>query len=221
MDPRPELRTRQGRRRFRRALAWGFLASLAFHAAVFLLWRGLPAADAPGGPAAASRAAEPRPTEGALRAVDLAASAAPEEIPPPSAPRLDPLAPPPEWDDASESPSLGPVSLEEPAGGPPGEGGAERGRGADRGPGSGTRGPVPRSILPQWDPPPDVRGMRVTVHVHVDAEGRPSGEVRLDPPTPDSAFNRRLVDKVRRMEYEPARRNGEPVAGWAQITFVF
>lgn len=63
--------------------------------------------------------------------------------------------------------------------------------------------------------------MRVTVHVHVDAKGRPSGEVRLDPPTPDSAFNRRLVDKIRRMEYEPARRNGEPVAGWAQITFVF
>ncbi len=221
MDSRAQLRSRQGGRRFRRALAWGFLGSAALHAAVFLLWRGLPAADVPGGPAASSVAAEPRPTEGALRAVDLAASAAPEEIPPPPAPRLNAFAPPLDWDDASESPSLGPVSLEREPGGSPAEGGSERGRGADRGPGSGTHGPVPRSILPQWDPPPDVRGMRVSVYVHVDAEGRPSGEVRLDPPTPDSAFNRRLVEKVRRMEYEPARRDGEPVAGWAQITFVF
>lgn len=220
MDSRAQLRSRQGRRRFRRALAWGFLASLVLHAAVFLLWRGLPAADVPGGPAASSRA-EPRPVEGALRAVGLATPVAREEIRPPPAPVLDPLAPSVEWEDASESPSLGPVSLERPTDGAPGGGGAEDGRGADRGPGSGTHGPVPRSILPQWDPPPDVRGMRVTVHVHVDSKGRPSGDVRLDPPTPDSAFNRRLLEKVRRMEYEPARRDGEPIAGWAQITFVF
>ncbi len=63
--------------------------------------------------------------------------------------------------------------------------------------------------------------MRVTARVLVDAEGKPIGDVQLDPPTPDRDFNRRLVDKVLQMEYIPASRDGEPVEAWAEITFVF
>jgi len=59
------------------------------------------------------------------------------------------------------------------------------------------------------------------VRVFVDAEGRPTGEVQLRPPTPNKRFNRKLIENVRRMEYYPARRNGLPVPGWAEITFVF
>jgi hypothetical protein len=63
--------------------------------------------------------------------------------------------------------------------------------------------------------------MRVTARVLVNAEGKPIGDVQLHPPTPNGDFNRRLVDKVLRMEYIPARREGEAVEAWAEITFVF
>jgi hypothetical protein len=63
--------------------------------------------------------------------------------------------------------------------------------------------------------------MRVTARVLVSAEGQPLGEVQLVPPTPDQAFNRRLVEKVLQMQYIPGRRDGEPVEAWAEITFVF
>jgi len=94
----------------------------------------------------------------------------------------------------------------------------------DGGEGSGSEdfvAPIPRSVLPYWDPPRSVRGLEVTVRIHVDAFGKPTGEVQLDPPTPDRRFNREIEDRVRRMEYRPGSRNGSPVAGWAEITFIF
>jgi TonB family protein len=100
-------------------------------------------------------------------------------------------------------------------------GGAGEGDGGD---GAGSEdfvSPMPRSILPHWDPPKSVRGLEVTVRIHVDAFGKPTGEVYLDPPTPDRRFNREIEERVRRMEYRPASRNGSPVAGWAEITFIF
>jgi len=63
--------------------------------------------------------------------------------------------------------------------------------------------------------------MRITARVRVNAEGEPIGEVELVPPTPDPSFNRRLAEKVMQMRYIPARRDGEPVEAWAEITFVF
>ena len=100
-------------------------------------------------------------------------------------------------------------------------GGSGKGDGGD---GAGTENfvsPTPRSILPYWDPPKSVRGLEVTVRIHVDASGRPTGEVQLVPPTPDRRFNREIEDRVRRMEYRPASRDGTPVDGWAEITFIF
>ncbi len=223
-----ELRSRQAGRRFRRALAAGLLASTALHAALFLLWRGEPVAGAPGIAARAATAAEARPASGGMRALELA-PVREEEIPAPPAPILSPEAPELEWEEPAEAPDPSRISLERPgtpgdAGGEEGdagEAGREDGAGTATGPGTGAEAPVPRSLFPQWDPPAAVRGLQVTVHVEVDAEGRPTGEVRLDPPTPDRRFNRRLVEEVRRMEYHPARRNGEPVPGWARITFIF
>ena len=74
--------------------------------------------------------------------------------------------------------------------------------------------------MPHWDPPGSVRGMEVTVRVFVDATGRP-GLVELDPPTPDEGFNRDIMRQVRAWEYRPALRDGTPVDGWAEITFIF
>ncbi|MFB6368305.1 MAG: energy transducer TonB, partial [Gemmatimonadota bacterium] len=81
--------------------------------------------------------------------------------------------------------------------------------------------PVPRSLLPRWDPPPSVRGTRVTVHVEVGRDGRPTGRVRLEPPTGNESFDRRLREALTSIRYRPARRAGEPVVAWAEITFVF
>ena len=63
--------------------------------------------------------------------------------------------------------------------------------------------------------------MKVTIRVQVDAYGRPTGYVELVPPTPNKKFNRKLEDKARGMQYYPARLDGRPVPGWAEITFVF
>jgi TonB family protein len=145
------------------------------------------------------------------------------EIPPPPAPRLAVDAPVVEFDEPKtrlEGLSLQPVAT---AGAMPGLGGGITGSGTGEGSGAGEdyTSPVPRSIVPYWDPPPAVKGMEVTVRVMVDDRGRPVGEVELDPPTPHDGFNRQIVERIRRMEYHPARRNGRPVAGWAEITFVF
>jgi TonB family protein len=147
------------------------------------------------------------------------------EIPPPPAPRLTIDAPVVEYDQPPvilQGLTLDPAAN---AGGMPGLDtgllGPGEGEGSGAGLGGDYRSPIPRSIVPHWDPPEAVRGMEVTVRVFVDEWGSPTGEVELDPPTPHRGFNREIVERVRRMEYRPARRNGSPVAGWAVITFVF
>lgn len=210
--------TEQGGRRFRRVLAIGLAASVVLHVAAFLLWRGDVLPGSPAGSAAA-RTAEPRLPDRAMEAVALAPLRS-TEIPAPPRPVLEPDAPIVDWQAPEAHAHPSPVgSRPDGVGSGVGRQGARRSGEAESG--SGVAVPVPRSVFPQWDPPSEVRGLRVTVHVQVDAEGRASGEVRLDPPTPNRAFNRRLLEKVREMEYHPARRGGEPVEGWAEITFVF
>lgn len=81
--------------------------------------------------------------------------------------------------------------------------------------------PVARFILPNWRAPRSLHGLVVTARVHVDASGDPTGPVELVPPTRHRELDRRIADRVGLLEYQPARRNGEPVAAWAEITFVF
>ncbi|MGH7539372.1 MAG: hypothetical protein ACRELC_00060 [Gemmatimonadota bacterium] len=80
---------------------------------------------------------------------------------------------------------------------------------------------VARSILPNWKPPLSLHGVEITVRVHTDAAGHATGLVELVPPTPHADTNRQITYRVRELAYWPARRNGEPVADWAEITFVF
>ena len=91
----------------------------------------------------------------------------------------------------------------------------------DGGGGDRFTAPGPRSLVPAGDAPREVKGLRVTVRVYVDATGEPTGDVELEPPTPNRRFNDILKRKVREMRYHPARRNGNPVPGWAEITFIF
>lgn len=211
--------------RYRRVVTAGLLLSLLAHALLFLLWRG--ASPVPGALSAGrAPAAGSRPGAGAeaLRAVRLRASE-PTRIPSPPPPVRPVEAEVREIAPSAEAP-LAAAELEAHVASPPGTGDAPPGAGTRSGQGAGEAGrglspPVPRSVLPEWDPPPEVRGRSVTVRVRVDARGRPSGPVELDPPTPDDAFNRRLARKVRSMEFRPARLDGRPVAAWAELTFVF
>lgn len=144
------------------------------------------------------------------------------EIPPPPRPILAVDMPEIEIPEAEieVSAELLPVGAPAPFAGRGAGTGPGEGEGAGGGEGEDYVSPVPRSVVPHWDPPGSVRGMEVTVRVFVDARGRP-GLVELDPPTPDEDFNRDIMRQVRAWEYRPALRNGNPVDGWAEITFIF
>lgn len=210
-------------RRYRRALAVGLASSVLLHGLVFLAWR----TGAPGGGSGArdrSAAEEPRVRRAwrdeALEAVTLSARRE-REIRVPSPPA--PVSPAPAQVDAPAVETtgrlvgveLGRRDFERPGAGASGE------RASAEGPGGSVSPPVPRSVLPEWNPPSDVRGQRVTVRVYVDTTGLPAGPVELRPPTSSADFNRRLREKVRRMEFAPARAGGRVVAAWAELTFVF
>lgn len=216
---RPATASERNARANRRAWRIGMSASLLFHLLVFLLWRG--AVPPPGERALGPRTPTGSAGGGALQALSVRI---PErrEIPPPPEPIPAVDVPEVEIRDVAavvEGPSLAPVPT---PGRLPGLGGGTEGTtGGEGGTAEDYVSPVPRSVLPYWDPPGSVRGMEVTVRVYVDATGRPTGAVELDPPTPDRGFNREIMDRVRAMEYRPATRAGEPVAGWAEITFIF
>lgn len=217
----------RGRRRgYRRLLARALALSALLHAALFALWRVGPPPQ-PGTGADADGAPAPSPPEDALRVMEVRPAAEGADAGRPAARLPEARAP------AVREPSsarAGEMALRRVrASGAPrlalsGPGGsASDGQG-----GSGTRGepgrispPVPRSLLPQWDPPESVRGTRVTVHVEVGRDGRPTGRVRLEPSTGNEAFDRRLEEALTSIRYRPGRRAGEPVVAWAEITFVF
>ena len=218
MKERYELPSERWDRRQRKVLGWSLLVSAVLHGILFVAWRDASSAPA-GGSAESARAA---PTlaygGGALQAIRV------------SAPRPFEIPAPPEPAELTDELVLDVLEVGGPVSVTLGRPGLARGdaSGSGSSPGSGlggtgsrTTSPVPRSIVPEWDPPGDVRGMRVTARVLVSAEGRPLGEVELVPPTPDQTFNRRLVEKVLKMQYIPGRRDGEPVEAWAEITFVF
>lgn len=80
---------------------------------------------------------------------------------------------------------------------------------------------TPRSLIPEWDPPEDVRGMEVTVRVLINERGHPL-EVRLQPQTPNRGFNNKLIKKARLMEFNPVRdRSGRPIEEWTEFVLVF
>lgn len=222
---------RERRRGFRRLLSRALLVSALLHGALLLAWRAgppPPPGSAADGSEASAPSASPPPPERALRAVEIARPASGDEEGEPAAARLSGSAP--EVRQPVE-PAAGRLALETVrASAVPGASldVAARGDGpsdaeGDRSPGEPGRisPPVPRSILPEWDPPGEVRGSRVTVRVEVGRDGRPTGRVRLDPPTGSEEFDRRLREVLTSLRYRPARRAGEPIEAWAEVTFVF
>lgn len=215
-------------RRHRRVVILGLLASVTIHALVFLLWRddlpALPDTVAAGlrmGDAAAA------PGGGIMQAIALAP---PREIvvpPPPDAvpdfeePEVEVVTPREPQLQARFADLRSGVARPGPQTGPgladadgEGDGGADA-EGRLR-----VTAPEPRVIVPEWDPPDEVKGTTVQIRVLVSSDGR-ALEVELRPRTPNNGFNRRLVQTYMEMDYKPGRRMGRAITAPAEITLIF
>lgn len=204
-------------RRHREATIWrvGLLVSVLLHLSLFLGWRGSVLPPSPFA-AAGPRAGDSRAASGALQALNVRT--------PPSTPIVPPLTPIPtelsiepiEFDD---EPQIDPASVlgEQPGlGDLPGlDTGTGRGDGGDAEEGLYRLEPAsPRGMI---IPPANrrLRGTDVQVWVFVDPTGRVVPDsTRLDPPTGDRDFDRRLIREAAEWVFRPARQEGKAVASW-------
>jgi hypothetical protein len=64
-----------------------------------------------------------------------------------------------------------------------------------------------------------LRGSAVEVWVFVNEGGRVVADsTRLNPPTSDRGFNRRLIEEAAEWVFTPAMKEGKPVAAWFPYT---
>lgn len=201
---------------FRNALA----ISLVVHLFLFFVWKSVPIPVSPFA-AAGPRAGDTRAAAGgSMQALNL--------VIPPSRPIVPPRVPlvtvevvePVDFNlelevDLAALIGEGPGDDE----GPGIEGGTGRGDG-----GTGTEGlfnlipPSPRGMI---IPPMNrrLRGSQVEVWVFVNEVGRVVPDsTRLNPPTSDRGFNRRLIEEAAEWVFNPARKDGKPVAAWFPYT---
>ena len=229
MNPDYRLPTQRHDPAYRRVAAAAFTASLLIHVAVFLLWRVNPvslgstiaAGPRTGDPIAAAGG-------GAMRSVRYRLPPQIEVPPPPEKFVVDER---PIEIEMPEDPQIATLDLNTALGearemattpGPGMAGMTGRGDGgADASGNSRLLDGTPRSLIPEWDPPKDVRGMEVTVRVLINERGHPL-EVRLQPQTPNRGFNDKLIRKARLMEFNPVRdRSGRPIQEWTEFVLVF
>jgi TonB family protein len=214
-------------RRERNVWRTGLLVSLLFHLSLLLLFQNRPERLTPyaaAGPGIGDPVAAPG--GGGMQAIVLRP---PVEIQIPPRPET-PIIQPVEVEETLEEPVLALNEIELPD---PGEGtqeGPETGAGLPGGEGRGDRGnamsglrrlipPTPRGvIMAPLNRPASVRGRRVTVWVFITQAGAVDS-VRLDPPTPDEAYNQSLVREARDWVFEPAERAGKAVATWYSYTW--
>lgn len=223
--------------RWRRARGIGIVGTAVLHLIVLLLTRTITiepmSAEAAAGPAAGDlRAAEAGGS--GMTMVEIRAEQAPvqEEVP-------EPIPIPEEVIIPQEVVAVAPVPAERsapitppslPGTGAPGQGGQDgpaAGPGTSTGDGAGGGGtsddgvsrvipPTPRGIfIPPPGRPASARGQEITVWVFVTENGRVDrDQVRLEPPTSDQRYNRRLIQSVGEWVFDPARQNGRPVSVW-------
>ncbi len=215
MSERHDISASERRRQERRTWRTGFLVSVLFHLLLFFGWRGdvIPLSPfAAAGPKAGDR----RAAAGSLQALNVRT--------PPPVPIVPPLVPivveiEIEPVDIEESMELDPASV---IGDEPGlfeapglENGTGRGDGGNAEEGLfRLRPPSPRGMI---IPPTNksLRGTEVQVWVFVDERGRVVPDsTRLDPPTRDRGFNRRLIREAAEWVFRPAVQGGRPVPSW-------
>jgi hypothetical protein len=223
-----ETPSRRNTARQRRALWTGLAISAAFHALLLFGWRA-PSPDGPGSLAAGPRAGDYRAAAGGGEMIALAI-AAPRPIEVPAPPDTRPQIRDPELPVPEPERHIVTASLSGPRSGAAADGRSGQGLpGADGAGDGGTERagrdrrtpPTPRSIVPRWDAPKELRGQRVTLRVRVDSRGEPTGEIDIQPRIADAGFEKQLRRDVLAMDFLPGRQDGRAVADWAELTLTF
>ncbi len=203
------------RSRERRIWRSALLASVLLHLLVFVGWRGnvIPASPFS---AAGPRAGDDRAAPGGMQAVNVQAMST-RVIPRPPIPIVAKVdVKPIEFEDSI------PMDAASLLGADPGlalaaglPGGSGRGGG-----GTGAEGrykldpPTPRGMI---IPPANkkLKGTTVEVWVFVDKQGNVVPDsTRLNPPTGDSDFNKRLISEAAEWVFRPAQKDGKAVGSW-------
>ncbi len=210
-----ELNARERRRHERHVWRNGLLVSAIFHALLFFAWQGNVIPRSPFA-AAGPRSGDFRAAAGGMQAITVHTPPPIPIVPPPVPIAVDVEIEPVEFEETVE---LDPASVlgEKPGEleGPGLESGDGRGDGGNAAEGFFRLQPAtPRGMI---IPPTNrsLRGTEVQVWVFVDERGRVvSDSTRLDPPTRDRGFNRRLIREASEWVFRPAVQEGRPVASW-------
>lgn len=213
---------------------WGGLGvSLLLHVLIVVFFAGESMPVSPFAAAGERRGSDRAAAGGGMEAIQLATPRSEVPVPPPPVPvpaREQEAVEPPEPEVMLED--VPAIALAQ-ALATPGEPGPRVGPGLLDATGEGDGGteeeglfrvvpPKPRGmILPPGDRPRSVRGREVEVWVYVTAAGRVAPDsTRLQPPTGDRGFDRRLREHASGWVFEAARRDGRPVGEWFSYTIV-
>jgi outer membrane biosynthesis protein TonB len=221
--------------RWDRTMRWSFALSVILHIVIVLLFRtSMPIPDVPTS-AAGEQADDARAAAGGgmevIAYVEVQPPPVEEAVPVPvPVPTETPVPPPPVVEEPpAPAPSQTPGQTQATSEGR----GQDTGPGTDRGTGQGSGGtgdegdsrvvaPSPRGlILPPSDRPSRVRGNTVTVFVFVTERGSVvSDSTRVAPSSGDTRFDTRLRRQAAEWVFNPARRNGQPVAEWFRYEII-
>jgi len=188
------------------------LVSALLHVLVFAGWRGRVIPTSPFS-AAGPRAGDDRAAPGGMQAMNLQAAAR-IVVPKPPVPIVAKVdVKPVEFEDSI------PMDVASILGANPGDllaGGLPGGTGRGGG-GTATEGrykldpPSPRGMII----PPAKKGTTVEVWVYVDKQGNVVPDsTRLNPPTSDGDFNKRLIREAAEWVFKPAHRGDQAVGSW-------
>ena len=210
-----DISARDRRHRERRVWRSGIGVSVLLHAALFFLWTGnvIPASPFA---AAGPRAGDNRAAAGGMQAINVPSPVLTPIIPPPRPIEVAVDVEPVQFEQEQEFDAASIMSDLPGLGDDPGlEDGTGEGDGGNADEGFFRLQPAtPRGMIipPQND---RLRGTEVQVWVFVDERGRVvSDSTRLDPPTRDRGFNRRLIREASEWVFRPAVQEGRPVASW-------
>jgi hypothetical protein len=210
-----DINARDRRHRERRVWRSGIAISAILHILLFFVWRGDVIPPSPFA-AAGPRAGDNRAAAGGMQAINVPTPVTTRIIPPPRPIEVAVEVEPVDFDQEQEFDAAA-IMGDRPgfAEGPGTEDGTGEGDGGNADEGFYRLQPAtPRGMIipPQND---GLRGTEVQVWVFVDTRGRVVADsTRLDPPTRDRGFNRRLIREAAEWVFRPAVQEGRPVASW-------